>query len=178
MDMILSNSCKMLTDKPTRSTPTSATLLDYIVINDICNDNKSGIDICGISDHLGVFSMIPVLRRRMDAVKVIRDMSHFDAEQFLEELNYEMSIISKNKSINGNELFRNFRSKLINIIDKNAPFKKVSRREWKLASNPRLTKELLKQIMSKNTLLKQFIKNQNEEYHKQYEHIVTIWIVH
>ena len=69
--------------------------------------------------------MIPVLCRRMDAVKVIAYMSHFDTEQFLEELSYEMSIILKNKSNNGNELFKNFRNKLSNItsIDKNAPFK-------------------------------------------------------
>ena len=84
----------------------------------------------------------------MGAVKVIRDMSHFDAEQFLEELSYEMRITSKNKSNSNNELFRNFRNKLINIIDKYAPFKKASRRERKLASKSWLTKKLLKQIIS------------------------------
>ena len=74
----------------------------------------------------------------------------------------------KNKRNNGNELFRNFCNKLINIIDKNVPVKTASRQEQKLANKPRLTKELLKQIRIKNTLLKQFIKNQIEECHKHY----------
>ena len=47
--------------------------------------------------------------------------------------------------------------------------KKASRREQKLASKPWLTSELLKQIKIKNTLSKQFIKNQNEECNKQYK---------
>ena len=45
----------MLTDKPTRIAPTLATLLDRIVTNYICNDIKSGIGICEISDYLAVF---------------------------------------------------------------------------------------------------------------------------
>ena len=161
----------MLIDKPTRITSTSATLLDQIVTNDICNHIKSGIGICVISDHLAVFSVIPVLCRRMDSVKAIGDMSHFDTEQFLEELCYEMSIILKNKSSSGNELFRNFRNKLINIIlvDKNALFEKATRWELKLASKPWLTKDLQKQIRFKKTLLKQLIKNQNEECYKHYQ---------
>ena len=49
-----------------------------------------------------------------------------------------------------NELFRNFRDKLINIIDKNAPFKKTSRRVRKLGRKLWLSEELLKQIKIEN----------------------------
>ena len=45
-------------------------------------------------------------------------------------------MISKNKINNGNELFRNFRNKIFNILDENASLKKASRREQKLASKP------------------------------------------
>ena len=94
---MLSNSCKMLNEKPIRITPTSATLLDHIVTIDISNDIRSGIGTCKISDNLAVFSMIPILCKCMDAVKVIRDMSYFHTKQFYEELSYEMRIISKKK---------------------------------------------------------------------------------
>ena len=52
--------CKILIDKPTRITETSATLLDHIITNDINNkDVNNGIAYSDISDHLAVFAIIP-----------------------------------------------------------------------------------------------------------------------
>ena len=74
-DMLIRNSCKILVDKPSRITSSTATLIDHIIINNLNVETKSGISICDISDHLCVFSVIPILRKRQKPNdKFIRDL--------------------------------------------------------------------------------------------------------
>ena len=48
--MLLSNSSYLMTDKPTRITSSSATLIDQIISNDNKNDAKNGIALFDIRD--------------------------------------------------------------------------------------------------------------------------------
>ena len=57
----------------------------------------------------------------------------------------------------------------MNIIDKNTPFKKASRREQKLASKPWLTKRTTEVNYVQKYTLKSIQKSQNEECYKQYK---------
>ena len=41
--------------KPTRVTPSTATLIDHIYTNDISNTGQSGIIITDVADHFGVY---------------------------------------------------------------------------------------------------------------------------
>ena len=59
-DMLLSNSCKLLIDKPTRITSSSATLIDHIISNNVSSETIGGVALCNISDRLAVFAIIPV----------------------------------------------------------------------------------------------------------------------
>ena len=47
-----------LITKPTRITPFSATLIDHIYTNKQLIESSSGIVICDVSDHFGIFSII------------------------------------------------------------------------------------------------------------------------
>ena len=50
-DMLLSNSCNLLIDKPTRITSSSATFIDHVISNNVSSETISGIGLCDISDH-------------------------------------------------------------------------------------------------------------------------------
>ena len=57
--MLLSNSYKILIDKPTSITATFANLLDHIMTDDLNNNMRCGSGLSDISDHQDVFTIIP-----------------------------------------------------------------------------------------------------------------------
>ena len=52
-----------LITRPTRVTPYSATLIDHVYTNKRLIDSISGIIICDISDHFGIFSICQLSQR-------------------------------------------------------------------------------------------------------------------
>ena len=87
VDMLLSNSCKSLIDKPTRRTSSSATHIDYIISNNIISGAISGIGLSDISDHLAVFAIIPASHKcNKPNKRIIRDMRNFNQDHFLNDL--------------------------------------------------------------------------------------------
>ena len=62
-DMLLSNSCNLLIDKPTQITSSSATLIDHILSNNVSSETISGIGLCDTSDHLAV--QFPLVNTRI-----------------------------------------------------------------------------------------------------------------
>ena len=57
VDTMFSNACIPLISRPTRITPTTATLIDNIYSNDLMGNNNqiNGILYADISDHLPIF---------------------------------------------------------------------------------------------------------------------------
>jgi len=49
-------SCKLLIDKPTKTTRHSTTLIDHIHTNDVKSSIVAGVIIDDISDHLPIFA--------------------------------------------------------------------------------------------------------------------------
>ena len=85
--MLLSNSCKLLIDKPTRITPSSATLIDHIISNNVSSETISGIGLCDISGHLAVFAIIPASYKCNKTNKrIIYDMRNVNQDHFLNDL--------------------------------------------------------------------------------------------
>ena len=101
VDMFTSYGLLQLISKPTRCTPTSATLLDHILTNSINNEHKSGILTSKISDHFPVF-LISEKKRFSEPVKFlnVRDFSDRNILQFKEDL----SRISWNNVYNQNDV--------------------------------------------------------------------------
>jgi len=60
IDNVFSRGFVPLIHKPTRSIPSTATLIDHIYTNDIMDTNRcsSGIIITDIADHLGTFHLV------------------------------------------------------------------------------------------------------------------------
>ena len=88
-----------------------------------------------------------------------RDYSNLDEIALIDEVsfvNWE-AICSSNNDVN--EIFRRFYSTIIQIIDKHAPDKKLSKKQIKFKSKPWITKGIKISISTKNKLFKRYLKN-------------------
>ncbi len=61
-----------LITKPTRITPYSATLIDHLYTNKQQLNSTSGIILCDVSDHFGIFSIIRTSHKRTSCNKPIQ----------------------------------------------------------------------------------------------------------
>ena len=68
-----------------------------------------------------------------------------------------------------NEMLNAFHEKLLEIIDKNAPFRTLSKRERKLREKPWITKGMLQSIRSKNNLYNRYITKQDQFWYHRYK---------
>ena len=118
-----------LIDKPTRVRTNSATLIDNIFVNKLCEGALSGNITSDTSDHFSQFAFLysskdkPVPRKSK-----YRDYSHFSEKEFIAEL----SEISWDKIVptsqpNVDKLFSNFYNKISEVVNKHAPLKNVSK---------------------------------------------------
>ena len=102
---LISNSLKCLIDKPTRITISTKSLIDHIYTNNL-KTLYSGIFVCDLSDHYGVFVIIPTKKKQTNlnsySHMLIRDMKSFQLENFLANLSDVFSdfIVSNNISVN------------------------------------------------------------------------------
>ena len=60
---------------------------------------------------------------------------------------------------NVNDTYNAFHDKYVQIMDKNAPYKTLSKKESKLLLKPWITKSILQSIKIKNNYYKKYIKN-------------------
>ena len=60
-----------------------------------------------------------------------------------------------------NKMYDVYQNKLIEIIDKNAPYITLSKKQSKLKLKPWITSSILKSIKIKNLYYKKFLKTQN-----------------
>ena len=173
VNSILSTTTKYAIDLPSRITDHSKTLLDHIYVNDPKHSYKSGVLLCGLSDHMSTFVYISTKKPVVTNTKkfLIRDMKTFDLEEYLRTLNIELYAANLDSIDSVHDAFEKFEEVLQNTANKFAPLKKASRREKKNSQKPWLTRELLNKIKTKNKLFKQlhkkFDKDNFEKYKKQ-----------
>ena len=150
--------------QPTRITDHSATLIDNIYFNSIEHVTISGNLIYDISDHLPNFLIVSKLNYKTHNKDIfIRDYSHYNEEDF----NEEISAVDWNTVTNTNDVdtaFNTFYDKLITIIDKHVPLKKMSKNKVKWLTKPWITKCLRTSIKNKNKLYKLYLKTKNHYY--------------
>ena len=76
-------------------------------------------------------------------------MKNFNPEKYFEDLN-KIENLNLLQYKNGNVMFNVYQYELINIIDKHAPYRILSRKEQKLRLKPWITESILNSIWKKN----------------------------
>ncbi len=161
---------------PTRITSTSKTLIDNIFSNDPDFANGlSGNFTFSISDHLPQFLVMPeVLKGPPKRHNIYRRQKHYDKEQLVADaigINWNMTI-SPDK-MDSNYSLDKFLENAMAIVDKHAPLKKMSKKDFKLESKPWVTMGILASIKRRDSLLRKFIKcpegDRKNELHLQYK---------
>ena len=108
------------------------------------------------------------LRKKRNQKIKVRDMSHFNESIYLKDLEELKRLdILKHKTVN--EMLNAFHEKLLEINDKNAPFKSLSKREKKLREKPWVTKGILKSVTIKNNLYNRYIRKQDQFWYHRYK---------
>ena len=158
-DSLISCSVKCTISKATRITTSSETLIDHIYTKNQSKKYLSGITLSAdLSDHLGTFIAIPA--KKLDRPNVgdehliIRDMSKFNADNFLEDLNAALEMVNFNERSSVNETFEKFLAVFTKTASEHAPMKRASRTEKRIRSKPWLSSSLLKSIRKKINCLK------------------------
>ena len=136
-NMLHSQGCISLINKPTRITPISRTLIDHLYTNDVTTEITCKVLLHDISDHLPFIFHIPFSSKKKKYEKIkIRDFKKFIAENFLEDLDeaFKNSRISLN-NLNIHEHFHQFKSVFSDILNKHAPTRLQTRKESKWQKN-------------------------------------------
>ena len=171
VDQLHSNSFVSLVNKPTRVKKHSATLIDNIFTNSLCDEGLTikGIIYSDISDrfpiiHIDYSFQVP----EIDTVIVLRNMSYRKKQAFhsaVSEIDWETLYISRNAQ----ESFTWFHSTFLKLFNKHFPKRTVTkkyntRRLW-------LSQSLKDAIKGKNKLYMKLIKlntTANEVTYKRY----------
>ena len=69
---------------------------------------------------------------------------------------------------NVNDMYNVFHNKYIEIIDKNAPYKTLSKKESKLKLKPWITKSILQSIKIRDNYQKKYIRKQDSFWYVRY----------
>ena len=129
-NMLHSQGCISLINKPTRITPISRTLIDHLYTNDVTKEITCKVLLHDISDHLPFKFHIPFsLKKKYEKIQ-IRDVKKFIAESFLEDLDeaFKNSRISLN-NLNVHEHFHQFENVFSDTLNKHTPTRLQTRKE-------------------------------------------------
>ena len=141
-------------------------LIDNIFINCVTKHVTSGNIYNKISDHMPNFAIIEAeYSENVKRKKIFRNMSNFNARQF----NEEVSHINLSTSDDINVLFDDFQEKYIKIVNKHAPFKTMSNKEYKWSLKPWFTKGIRKSIRVKDIYYGKFMKTKKNHWYILYK---------
>ena len=95
LNIVLNSLCKCAIDLPTRFNENSKTLLDHIYVNENKHLCMCEVILNNLSNHFGTF--ISISTKKLNKTKpdqlIIRDMSSFSYEIFLEEFESRLRIL-------------------------------------------------------------------------------------
>ena len=161
---------------PTRITPRSKTLIDNIFSH---NPNftlgVSGKVTLSISDHLSQFLLNPREDNRPPKRHNLykRDLKNFSKEELAADvININWPEVLSPEKMDTNHSFDKFDKQITEIIDRHAPLKKISKKDFKMQAKPWITPGIIKSIKRRDKLLRLYIKNQGnhkEEIHNEYK---------
>ncbi|XP_072378877.1 uncharacterized protein [Diabrotica undecimpunctata] len=158
-DLLDSFNLVQIIDGPTHITPTSQTLIDYIIVS---NKNRiKSFGVCSldhITDHELIYCDVNIFPEKPAPIfKTVRNFKHFDVNLFLLDLNCTLfANIYHIENINDKVKFLS--SNIVALFDKHAPFKKIkvtkNYNPW-LTDNVKLLKSLRDQAKKKGQKTKE-----------------------
>ena len=96
-------------------------------------------------------------------------MKNFDEEKYLQDLE-ELKHLDLMKYEYVNDMYNAFHDKYVQIIDNNAPYKTLSKKESKLRLKPWISRSILQSIKIKNNYYKKYIKKQESFWYERYKY--------
>ena len=96
-------------------------------------------------------------------------MKNFEEEKYLQDLE-EIKNLDLMKYKNVNDMYNAFHNKYIEIIDKNAPYKTLSKKGSKLKLKPWITKSILQSIKIRDYYQKKYIRKQDSFWYERYRY--------
>ena len=151
--------------QPTR--PASKTLIDNIFLNTIDYSSYSGNLTIQLSDHLFQFVILEGFFKELVPKKLNikeRNFKHFNEREFVETINLTqwVDILQLGKN-DPNISIENLYSHVNYILDEFAPYKKVSKREYKLKSKPWISKEIQYLMWQRDKLFNKYCTENDHE---------------
>ena len=156
LDMMYEKFLLPYISSPTRATPRSQILSDNIFSNIIEDEIISGNIATTISDHYAQFTLFKNKTKSQKNKKIAkfpRNCKTLDKEMFDSDLkNTNWKGILKIERGVVDYSFETFNKKINEILDKHAPFKKLSIQDEKVSKKPWITTGILNSIKNKNRL--------------------------
>ena len=163
---ITSQGVVQLTQLPTRITSCHTSLIDHLYTNMEEHKFNTNCLSYNISDHLPVLTLLNshTTNQTINKRKFIRDMTKFNSEKFMNELQQNILNIDINTSTSGNELWNEFDCILNTTFNKYAPLRMQSRKEFKKSTSPWITNEIIQQIKIKEKLYKKSLTKKDPSH--------------
>ena len=149
--------------EPTRVVQRNRPSLIYnIFINIIDKNLYSGNLLDKLTDHLPNFVIIENMNKKPSKQKMkMRGAAHFTLDKYLADLKDLDSVLLQEFS-NVNDIYNIYQDRLVEIIDKNLPFKVLSKKESKLKLKPWIAPGILKSIKTKNKIYRKFLRSRRK----------------
>ena len=162
LDGLISKVFFPLIIQSTRVADTSASIIDHIITNDLSHKLIPGIiRTDNLSDHYMTYVIIR--DKNKPKVKICKriklmDTSNFSPTIFKNDLELSFSeflnFLPEVDENNFNIVFKDFHDRFTKVLDKNAPFNLLSRKQSKLAHKPWISKGILASIRNKQKMYK------------------------
>ena len=157
--------------QPTRITDHSATLIDTIFLNTLDHFVISGNIVYDLYYHLPnflIFDKFTSLPSNMKLYK--RDYSTLNYEKLVNDvqiIDWSEVLVSE---LDPSSMFHLFYDQISAIIDKQIPFKQITRKEVKLRSKPWITPAIKRSIQVKNKWHRKFLKTKSIYYFNKFKY--------
>ena len=100
-------------------------------------------------------------------------MKSFNQEKYIQDIK-ELDNLNFHLYKDVNDMFNIFQNKLIEIIDSNAPYITLSKKQSKLRHKPWISSSILKSIKNKTLYYKTLMKTENKFWFSRYKHYRNI----
>ena len=145
---------------PTRVTEKSSAIIDHILTHDTSHTLSLGVIRCDISDHYPIFCYVTghYIKSKPQTSFLFRNKSQLNADFYCQELNFTVNNFLTNiEALNKNNFdvtFDAFVTLILNVINKHAPIRSLSRTKQKLNCKPWISKDIHEQIRRKRQMYK------------------------
>ena len=168
-DSLTDNNVLPLITLPTRITNKSKTLIDNILTNKFNIGTLSGNLTVSISDHIPQFAIIPVENKislpknHNIMVQDTRKLNYNELRNDLLSLNFQY--IKNNNQHNIHDITTKFLNDVNAVINKHAPLRKITKKEYKDKCKPWLTNSIKNLVRFRDKLFKN-MKNETVQEKK------------